>query len=294
MPPANSPDRLRQALASGRLLVAPGAFDPFTARIIESLGFQAVYLGGNAMGLHLAVGQPLLTLTEAVESACRVLAAIEVPLIVDADAGFGDAAHTRRTVLEFERAGVAAIHIEDQPFPKRAHYHVGKGRLAPAGEVAAKLRVAVATRRNPDFLVIARTDSLRVTGSLAETAARCQAYLEAGADMLMVLDLEPEAASELRRRLPEARLAWIGGVAGPGPAVEELQAAGFQLAVYPFNTIAAIVEAVRRTWEPVRDAGRLTHSPEQLAAARRAVLELVPLDTYLDIEAATTERDAAS
>ncbi len=292
MAPPTAAARLRAALSTGSLVVAPGAFDPFTARIIESLGFPAVYLGGNAMGLHLAVGQPLLTMTEAVESARRVLAAIEVPLIADADAGFGDAAHTRRTVLEFERAGVAAIHIEDQPFPKRAHYHVGKGRMAAVEEVVEKLRVAVAARRDPAFLVIARSDALRVTRSLEETAQRCRAYLAAGADVLMVLDLDPAPAADLRRLLPGARLAWIGGVVGPAPSTAELEAAGFALAVYPFNTIAAITEAVRSTWAAVRDTGRLAQSPEVLAAARRDVLDLVPLRAYLEIEARTTERDA--
>ena len=285
--------RLRAVLAAGSLVVAPGALEPFTARIIERLGFPAVYLGGNAMGLHLAAGQPLLTMTEAVESARRVASVIEVPLIADADAGFGDAAHTARTVREFERAGVAAIHIEDQPFPKRAHYHVGKGRLAPVEEVVEKLRVAVAARRDPDLLVIARSDALRVTGSLEETAGRCTAYLAASADMLMVLDLGLEAAAELRRRLPGARLAWIGGVADPGPSLAEIEAAGFGLAVFPFNTIAAITQAVGATWSALRDGGRLAQSPELLAAARREVLELVPLQAYLEIESRTTERDSS-
>jgi len=96
-------------------------------------------------------------------------------------------------MIELERSGVAALHIEDQPFPNRSHYHFGKGRLASTVEVAAKLRAAVAARRDPDLLLIARSDALRVTRSLEETAARCAAYLEAGADMLMVLDLEPES-----------------------------------------------------------------------------------------------------
>ena len=282
--------RLREALARGTLVVAPGALEPFTARVIESLGFPAVYLGGNAMGLHLGAGQPLLTMTEAVESARRIASVIEVPLIADADAGFGDAAHTRRTVIEFERAGVAAIHIEDQPFPKRAHYHAGRGRLAPVDEVVGKLRAAVEARRDPDFQVIARTDALRVTGSLEETAARGRAYLGAGADLLMVLDLEPAGAAALRQLLPDARLAWIGGAGGTTPSVAEIEAAGFALAVYPFTTVAAVAEAVRATWAAVRDTGCPPQGAEELAEARRRVLELVPLQPYLDIEARTTER----
>jgi 2-methylisocitrate lyase-like PEP mutase family enzyme len=293
MPDATPAARLRAATRDEGLVVAPGAFDPFTARIIESLGFGAVYLGGNAMGLHLAVGQPLLTLTEVIDLTRRVLSAVNVPVIVDADAGFGDASHTHRTVREFERLGVAAIHIDDQPFPKRAHYHVGKGRLSSIEEMTAKLGVAAATRSNPDFLIVARTDALRVTQSMADTAKRCSAYLEAGADMLMVLDLGPDTAGDLRRRLPDAQLSWIGGVAGRTPSTAELASAGFSIAVYPFNTVAAITEAVFATWRPLSERGEIDQSAEMIAASRRVASELVPLDAYLDIEAGTTERETS-
>ena len=289
MPDATAAARLRAATQHG-LVVAPGAFDPFTARIIESLGFGAVYLGGNAMGLQLAVGQPLLTLTELIHSARRVLSAIKVPLIVDADAGFGDASHTHRTVREFERLGVAAIHIDDQPFPKRAHYHVGKGRLSSIEDMAAKLAAAVSARSDPDFLIVARTDALRVTQSIGDTTKRCAAYLEAGADMLMVLDLDPDTAPDLRQRLPRAKLSWIGGVAGRTPSTAELASAGFSVAVYPFNTIAAITEAVLATWRPLSERGEIDQTPAMIAISRRVASELVPLDAYLDIEADTTEK----
>lgn len=270
------------------VVMAPGVLDPLTARVVESLGFPAVYLGGNALGLHLAVGQPLLTLTEVVEAARSVAASVTVPVVVDADAGFGDAAQTRRTMLELERAGVAAIHVEDQPFPKRAHYHVGRGRLAPVEETAEKVRAAAAARE--EAVLIARTDALRVTGSLEEVARRGEAFFDAGADLLLVLDLDLAGSAELRRLLPGARLAWIGGVSGPGPEAAELAAAGFELALFPFNTVAAVIEAVRATWIPVAAGGRLAQSPQQLADARRWAAELVPLEAYLEIEARTTER----
>src|SRR6266850_1810125 len=129
------PARLRALLAQGELIVAPGAYDPYTARVIESLDFPVVYLGGFSIGLNLGIGEPLTTLTETVDCAMKAVRIVDIPVVVDAGAGFGDATHTHRTVVEFERAGVAAIHIEDQVFPKRAHYHKGRGRIIPVDEM---------------------------------------------------------------------------------------------------------------------------------------------------------------
>jgi 2-methylisocitrate lyase-like PEP mutase family enzyme len=279
--------RLRSLLAEDRLIAAPGATDAFTARLIESLGFPAIYLGGNAIGLHLAAGQPLVTLTETVDCARQVLGAIEVPLIVDAGAGFGEPAHTHRAVRELERAGIAAIHIDDQPYPKRARYHVGQGGLAPMEEVAGKLAIACEARRSKDFLIFARTDALRVTGSLDETIARCRAYVAAGVDGLMVLDLAPADAAAVRQAVPDVPLAWFVSPATPPPPLAELAAAGFKLALYPFNTVAAIAEAVINTWTTLRDTGALAQSPAMLSHLRNSVQELIGMKTYWDIEART-------
>ena len=294
---SDGPRRLRDLMTGSGLIAAPGAFDPFTARIIESLGFPAVYLGGNAIGLNLCAGQPMVTMTETVDAARRVLAAIDAPLIVDAGAGFGEPAHTHRAVRELERAGVAAIHIDDQPYPKRAHYHIGKGGLAPVEEMIAKLSAALAARRSKDFMILARTDALRVTGSLEETAARCRAYAEAGVDALMVLDLAPEQVAALRQAIPEIPLAWFVSPATPAPALKTLEGAGFKLALYPFNTAAAIAEAVTATWTALRDHGQLDQSPEMLARMRNSVQELIGMGTYWDIEKraadASAKRDGA-
>ena len=289
---SDGPRKLRELMNGSGLIAAPGAFDPFTARIIESLGFPAVYLGGNAIGLNLCAGQPMVTMTETVDAARRVLAAIDVPLIVDAGAGFGEPAHTHRAVRELERAGVAAIHIDDQPYPKRAHYHIGKGGLAPVDDMVAKLSVALAARRNKDFMILARTDVLRVTGSLEQTAARCRAYAEAGVDALMVLDLAPEQVAVLRQALPEIPLAWFVSPATPPPPLKTLDGAGFKLALYPFNTAAAITDAVTATWTALHDHGQLDQSPEMLARMRNSVQELIGMGTYWDIEKRTAEASA--
>jgi methylisocitrate lyase len=278
------PQKLRKLVDSGRFFPAPGAFDAFTARIIESIGFPAVYLGGNAIGLHLCAGQPMVTMTETVAAAREVLAAIDVPLIVDAGAGFGEPAHTHRAVRELERAGIAAIHIDDQPYPKRAHYHIGKGGLTPIREAVDKLSVALSARRNRDFLIFARTDALRVTGSIEQTVERCQAYVEAGVDALMILDLAPEHVPSVRRHLSRIPIAWFVSPSIPPPPLRELESAGFQMALYPFNTVCAIAEAVTNLWTGLRDRGQLAQSPETLATMRNSVQELIGMQKYWDIE----------
>lgn len=280
--------QLRGVLQSGRLVIAPGACDPFTALIIESMGFQAVYLGGNAMGTHLGVGQPLVTMTEAADCTFRVTRTLGCPLIVDADAGFGDPAHTFRTVREFERVGAAAIHIDDQPAPKRAHYHLGRGRVTPASEMVDKLRVALSARSDPGFMIIGKTDALRLH-SVGETLRRCEHLVATGIDMLLVVDLSPEQAPLFTREFPHMPLVWIGGHRGPVPSVAEIEDGGFQLAVYPFTTLAAVVDGVRAVWTTLLEQGHPGHDEDTLADMRRYVLDLAGMRTYWDIEKETTE-----
>jgi 2-methylisocitrate lyase-like PEP mutase family enzyme len=285
--------RLRASMEQGGI-AAPGACDPFTARLIEQAGFEAVYLGGNAMGLHLAKGQPLVTLTETVDMSAKIARTVDCPLIVDAGAGFGGPAHCHRTVREIESTGAAALHIDDQPYPKSPSYHRGNGGLAPADEVAAKLKVAVDARRDPDFVVIARTDALRVTGSLDEAIARGRLYAAAGVDALMVLDMTPEQVPAFRAALPDIRLVWIGGVPAPAPNLSVLKEAGFALALYPFNTIAAIAEVVGQLWSIVRATGDVPQDGPFLSRMRAELSRIAGMQTYWDIEdriAGSPERD---
>lgn len=265
-------------------MLAPGVIDPLTARLVARLGFGAVYLGGHSMGIHLGNGQPMTTMSEAIEIASRVVAAVEVPVILDGGAGFGDPVQVVRLVRECERVGVAAVHVEDQPYPKRPGYHRGRGELAPVEVTVAKLEAAARARRGTDLVIIARTDALRVTGSLEETIERCGAFAAAGAEALLVLDLEPRALEVIRARLPDLPLAWIGAVDGPGPRLAELRAAGFSLALYPFNTVAAIMDAVTATWTALRERGQLDQTAEMLAEARAQALELAGIPELWEIE----------
>ena len=285
--------RFRSLLEGAELIVAPGAYDALTARIIERIGFSAVYLGANALGIGRSKAQPFVTLTETRDSVASVSRAVDLPIIVDAGAGFGDPAHVFQAVRELEAAGAAALHIDDQPYPKQPRYHVGQGQVLPVDVVVEKLIVALQARRSEDFMIIARTDSLRVTHSIDETIARAQAFAAVGVDGLLVLDLTPEQAPVVKMALPDIPLGWMGGVTTPIASVREIAAAGFSLALYPFNTVAAVAAAVADLWKGLKVTGEIGQPDELLARMRPELLEIVHMRKFVDIEQAagqSTER----
>src|SRR6516165_10774659 len=177
--------RFRALMERGGMIVAPGAYDCITAKLIEQAGFDAVYMTGA--GTAAALGYPdfgLLTMSEMVENARRIAAAIDPPVIADADTGYGNELNVYRTVHEYETAGVAAIHLEDQAFPKKCG-HLDDKEIVPREDWLAKIRAAAAARRTPDFTIIARTDARAVLG-FDEAVARGNAALGAGADMVFL------------------------------------------------------------------------------------------------------------
>ena len=177
--------KLRHLLASSQMVVAPFVLNAMHAKIAESLGFEAVYMTGS--GTSVERGFPdvgLLTMTEMVTNARYIATAVNVPVICDADTGYGNPLNVRRTVREYEGAGVAAIHIEDQLFPKKCGFFEGKA-LIPQEEMIPKIKAALDARTDPDFVIIARCDAYAVSG-WAETVKRCRAYAEAGADVVFV------------------------------------------------------------------------------------------------------------
>lgn len=269
-------------MAQGGCIAVPGAADPLSARIIERAGFDALYLGGNALGLAQAKGQPFVTLTDTVDATARIARTVDAALIVDAGAGFGGASHLAAAVREIEQAGASAIHIDDQPYPKSPNYHRGRGELVSVEVAASRIKAVKAALRDPDTLLIARTDALRVTKSLDDAIARARAMREAGAEALIVLDAGVSHAAALREvGLP---LIWIGGVNPPSPSLDELAAACFSVALYPFNTAAAISAAVADLWSAFRTDGRIAQSDELLARMRRETLDIVGMDAAWKIE----------
>jgi 2-methylisocitrate lyase-like PEP mutase family enzyme len=273
---------LRAMLKKREVVLAPGAWDPLNALIVESLGFKVCYMGGWITGAHLGVTEPMTTLTEMVENASRIVKVIKIPLIVDADAGFGDPLHTMRCVREFEFAGVSAIHIEDQLYPKRAHYHKGIKHVVPLDEFLEKLRAALEARTDPDFVIIARTDSRNmVGGSLKETIERCQAFVEAGVDMISPHITDIEEMKVLRREIPDIPIMdWVSR-----KVAEELD---LQIVLDPLVAMVPAVEATLAHYQRFMETGDSKITPH-VSEVMEKIQGLIRLPEYYKIEEATTE-----
>lgn len=280
---------LKELLAADECLIAPGAYDPYSALVVESLDFKAVYLGGNALGLQLGVGQPFVTATETAAAVQAVRRVTRLPVIVDAGAGFGDPVHAAHAVRQIARAGASALHVDDQPYPKRAHYHKGIGGLCDAHTAYARIRVAREALNDEDTLLVARTDALRVTGSLQATIERGGLLRDAGAEALLVLDLAPSQVQTVQAALPGLHLLWIGGIHEPVPSVGELTRAGFAAALYPFNAMAAVTDALQRTWCDLRETGLPLVPVRPAAQLLKDAFTLVGMENNWKIESETAE-----
>ncbi len=230
---------LRKRLTEGEMIVGPGIYDAFAARFVEQAGFDAVYMTGNGVSASL-LGQPdvgLIDLSLFAAHAHRAAACVNIPLICDADTGYGNAVNVAHTVREFEAAGVAAIHIEDQVAPKRCGHLPGSRPVISLEEHAGKIEAAVAARRDPDFIIIARTDSATGMG-LDEAIRRGQAYRKAGADVVFVeLKNSPAILQDLKRVTSEIDAPCLVNIDGGGTlgelTVPEIAALGFRIAIFP-------------------------------------------------------------
>ena len=250
--------RLRELLGGPELVLAPGAFDAWSARLVEEAGFPAVYMTGFGTSAS-RLGRPdvgLVTMSEMADHARRIVEAVEVPVIADADTGYGNPINVIRTVQEYERAGVAGLHIEDQVAPKKCGHMEGK-QVIPAEEMADKVRAASAARTSPDLVLIARTDARAVEG-LEATLDRARLYREAGADVLFVE--APQSEEEIARvaeALADMPLLfnWAEGGKTPPVSAGWLQELGFRLAIFPISTLLAATQAMQGVLEVLRREG---------------------------------------
>ncbi len=248
--------RLRAAWAAGPIMI-PGAFNALVAKMAERLGFQAVYLSGGALSAGWA-GLPdigLLTQTEFAEQAAVLARATALPVLCDADTGFGEAIHVERTIRLYEEAGVAGLHLEDQVLPKRCGHLSGKGLVDPSA-MAAKIRAAVAARRDPDFVIVARTNARTVEGFDA-AVGRAQQYLAAGADMIFPEALESvEEFARFAQAVPAPLLANMTEF-GRSPLVpfDELASLGYTAAIYPLTAFRAAMRAAEQVLETLLEQG---------------------------------------
>ena len=262
---------LRAMLNKREVILAPPVYDALTALIAESLGFKLVSMGGWITGAHLGITEPRMTLTEQVANAAWVTKAIKIPLIVDGDAGYGDALHTMRCVKEFEFAGVSAIHIEDQLYPKRAHYHKGIKHIIPLEEFLEKLQAALEARTDPDFVIMARTDAWgMVGGSLKEAIRRCQAFVEAGADVILPMVRNAEELKILVQEIPDVPIM------------------GVHIVLHHLAPLLVAAGAATDYYQKYKETGEIDRAPWRDIQIK--VQELIGLTEYYKVEEATTEK----
>ena len=259
--------KLRKIINDGRYVIVPGAYDPLTARLVQTAGFEAVYLTGG--GYSRANGLPdlgLFTMTENIQFISRAVDAVDIPVIGDMDTGYGNALNVIRTVREFEKTGVAGFHLEDQVSPKKCGHYEGK-QLVSKKEMIGKIKAAVDTRADPDMIIIARTDSRAVEGFDA-AIDRMNAYLEAGADVGFVE--APQTAEEMAkipRSISKPALVNIfeGGKTPPLPA-KQLEEMGFRLGIYPSQTHRAAIFAAQEVLAILRRDGDAASFEKRMAS----------------------------
>ncbi len=281
--------KLRNLINSKKHTIAPGVYDGMSALLAKRAGFQLLYASGGAIARSM--GYPdigLLSLTEVCAAVARIVdSAGELPVIADADTGFGNALNTRRAIREFERAGAAGVHIEDQTFPKRCG-HLNDKSVIAADEMCHKLRVAKESRQDSDFVIIARTDAIAVEG-FDKAIERAQAYLAAGADMIFVEAPETvEQIEEIARRIPQPKLInmFFGGKTPlvPNSRLEEL---GYSITIIPSDLQRAAIKSMENTLSTIARFGDSEKIAEQMTSFQEREL-IVETDKYLKIDQVKT------
>jgi methylisocitrate lyase len=273
-------------------LVAPAVFNPLSAKLAEAAGFEVLYLGGGTMGYLNCCLEANLNITQLCQAGIDIRAVCSLPLILDGAAGFGDPMHMHHTIGMAEAAGFAAIEIEDQILPKRAHHHVGIEHMVPLDLMAAKVREAVKARRDADFVIIARTNGIRGSGGMEDAIKRARAYREAGADMLYLSVRNADEAKIVARELPPPFMFGLGGhgAQGAGLPLAELGALGYRILASSISAWA-FHHALKQSYEclargePDPLMAGTTHKAEQ-----NAVHDTIGMARMLAVERDTVER----
>ena len=292
--------RLRQLLSEGKLVPAPGCWDPFSGKILEWLGFSAAYIGGHDTGVQMVVPEPLLSLGEQVVAAGAVATAVDLPVLTDGGAGWGDAVHTARTVQAFERAGIAGIHIEDQVYPKLTRQHRPKqhGKMVfqviEAEEFVRKIKAAVEIREDKDFLIIARTDVGNVGREtfamgeelLTQVIRRCYQYVEAGADMVMPFLADAKEIERFRRELPDVPLMCLAETRCTSGLIQnmglrEMERLGVNMVIFSVPLVVP-TRAIIDSWKALQETGRW--DIPYLNETERTIQEIIGAPTWWKIE----------
>jgi len=285
---------LRKLLKKKAFVYMPVAYDPLGGRLVESLGYDAVYTGGFVTGGSRCTSEPMLTMDEQARVAGDVASAIGIPLVADGGAGFGEPLHTMRTVREFIRAGIAGTHIEDQLYPKRAHYHKYVAHAIPRKAFVDKIRFACRQRdrSDPDFVVIARTDTCRFEG-LKEAVWRVNAAADVGADIGLIF---PRNAEEMKKAPRQAKIPLVyvisrGNRDGrPLPTGPQLADMGYKAAIDALTYLLASFHFAKLAYAEIKRTGGYSGlTQQQCVEARHEIETLVGLDEFYEIEEKTVE-----
>jgi methylisocitrate lyase len=273
--------RLRARLKQG-LLVLPGVFNAITALLAEQVGFEALYLSGAGVTNSL-LGMPdiaLITLTEMAQQARYVARAVKLPVVADADTGYGETLNVVRTVEEFEQAGLAGLHLEDQVAPKRCGHLDGK-QVIPAEEMVKKIRAAVRARSDPNFFLIARTDARSING-LEDAITRAQRYLDAGADAIFPESLESREEFEAFAKAVSAPLMANMTEFGKTPYLraQEFAEMGYAMVIFPMTAFRVMMHAAREALHTLKETG----TQQGLLDRMQTRKELYELLRYADYE----------
>jgi carboxyvinyl-carboxyphosphonate phosphorylmutase len=257
---------LRKLIEQDGLIVAPGAFSPLGAMMIQQAGFPCVYMSGYGVAAF-RLGYPdvgLMTMTEALDTARSIAAAVDIPVISDVDTGYGNAINVKRTVEAFENAGLAGIQMEDQGWPKRCGHMEGKV-LIPAEEMVQKLRMAVNARQDPDFIIIARTDANTVLG-FEEAIRRANLYAQAGADIVF---FESPTTDEQVRKIPDmihapTMINMSEGAKTPLRSNSEIETLGYKLVIWPSSATWAAAKGMQEIYRILKDKGTTQEDLDKL------------------------------
>ena len=286
--------KFRQLLNEPGIIQAPGAYDCLTAKIIEQAGFPAVYMTGAGTSVA-QLGYPdlgLASMTEMVANAASLTEVVDVPVIADADTGYGGILNVRRTVRQYERAGVAAIHIEDQESPKRCG-HLDDKKVISTEEMVQKIRAAVDARTDDDFTIIVRTDSIAVTG-WDDAMHRCDEYMKAGADVLFVEALRTTEEVERAAKNLDIPLLFNFVESGKSPllSASELDKIGFKIVIYPASALLSVTHVVGQVMAQLKEKGTTAHLMDNMVSLEDC-FEAVGLSSMLAEDARFAQDEAA-
>jgi methylisocitrate lyase len=271
---------LREAIASGKLLRFPGAFSPLVSMLIEEIGFEGVYVSGAVLSADLGLPDiGLTTLNDVAERGHAIARVTNLPAIIDIDTGFGEPMNVARSIQTIEDAGLAGCHLEDQQSPKRCG-HLDHKTLVDAGTMTRKIRSAVEARRDPNFLIIARTDA-RAPEGMQNAIERAKAYIDAGADMIF-----PEAmasSDEFKQFRDAIKAPLLANMTefGKSPllSMNELESIGYNIAIYPVTTLRLAMKAVEDGLKTLHDAGTQASLVEKMQTRAR-LYELLQYERY--------------